>query len=117
MALLLRQGIGKPCNRAGPIRAPRSLRQSIIPPVVTEGGQQLDAWKKFFENGLPFIHRLVQSTGFEAESSQNGMLFAALVGEAANQGGIRLTRQSHHRTGIPLHLKKHLVTTTHMLQG
>ena len=86
---LLRQGFGKPCDRAGPIRAPGSLGQNVVTPVVTKGGQQLDAWKKFFENGLPFINRLVQRTGFEAESSQNGMLFAALLGEAADEGGIR----------------------------
>ena len=81
--------MGKFCDRAGPIRAPGSLRRGIVTPVVTKGGQQLDAWKKFFENGLPFINRLVQRAGFEAESSQNGMLFAAFVGEAADEGGIR----------------------------
>ena len=86
---LLRQGFSKPCDRPGPIGAPGSLGQRIVPPVVTKGGQQLDAWKKFFENGLPFINRLVQRTGFEAESSQNGMLFAAFVGESADDGGIR----------------------------
>ena len=88
ISLLLRKCIGQPCDRAGPIRAPGSLGQNIVTPVVTKGGQQLDAWKEFFENGLPFINRLVQRTGFEAESSQNGTLFAVLVGEAADEGGI-----------------------------
>ena len=89
IALLLRQSVGKFCDRAGPIGAPRSLRQGIVTPVVTKGGEKLDPRNELLKNGLPFINRLVQRTGFEAESSQNGMLFAALVGEAADEGRIR----------------------------
>ena len=85
MAFLTRQLIIEAGHGSRPIGSPASLGEIICTPVVPEGGQQLDAGDEFLQHHLPLLHRLVQSSRFQTETSQHGMLFTTFVGEAADQ--------------------------------